>query len=250
MVQPSDGIALVTGASSGIGAATVRRLRADGWPVMALARRKERLDALAEETGCDTHALDLTDGAATEAFARELAPSVVVNNAGSGQGIAGLDKTGADDIELALMTNVAAPFRLLRGALPAMRERGRGHVVNIGSIAGLYPIVSSLYGASKGAVHLMTQNLRVELKGSGVRVTEIAPGRVTSEFYDASGIPDADRARMTDTGITEMRPEDVADAILYALGAPAHVNIGLIELTPTEQALGGVQMMRAEKGLG
>ena len=241
---------LVTGASSGIGAAIVRRLCGDGRDVVALARRKDRLATLAEETGCRTHALDLTDGAAAEAFARDLAPHTIVNNAGSGQGIAGLSKTGPDDIALSLATNVAAPIHLIRGAMPAMAERGRGHVVNIGSIAGLYPIVSALYGAAKGAVHLMTQNLRVELKGSGVRVTEIAPGRTQSEFYDASGIPDEDRSRMTDTGITELTPEDVADAVLYALKAPPHVNIGLIELTPTEQALGGAHLVRATKGLG
>ena len=240
---------LVTGASSGIGAAIVRRLRADDRDVVAVARRKDRLAALADETGCRTHALDLTDGAAAEAFARDLAPHVIVNNAGSGQGIAGLAKTRPDDIALSLATNVAAPIHLIRGAMPAMAERGRGHIVNIGSIAGLYPIVSALYGAAKGAVHLLTQNLRVELKGSGVRVTEIAPGRTQSEFYDASGIPDADRSRMTDTGITELTPEDVADAVLYALGAPPHVNIGLIELTPTEQALGGAHLVRAAKGL-
>ena len=240
--------ALVTGASSGIGAATVRALTKAGYEVVAVARRRDRLDALAEETGCRAEALDLLDFDAADAFVREVAPSVLVNNAGTGHGIAGLEKASEDDMRIAIETNVLAPARLVRAAVPAMRERGTGHIVNIGSIAGLYPIVSALYGATKGAIHLMTQNLRVELKGTGIRVTEVAPGRTTSEFYDAGNLTEEDRTRMTSTGIRELDPEDVASAILYALQAPAHVNVGLIELTPAEQALGGIHMVPNPKG--
>ena len=114
-------------------------------------------------------------------------------------------------------------------------------MVNLGSVAGLYPIVSVVYGASKGAVRLMSQNLRLELRGTGVRVTEICPGRVSTEFYDAA-IPDPEtRDRLKTTGIRELTPDDIAEAILYAVSAPAHVNVSTIELQPVEQVFGGVQ---------
>lgn len=247
MIDTSTGTALVTGASSGIGAALVRAMRARGREVVALARRADRLEALAEETGCRVVALDLRDAGAIEGAVREVAPAVLVNNAGTGHGIAGLHTASADDIATTLATNVAAPLLLTQAAVPLMRERGGGHIVNVGSIAGLYPIVSAVYGATKGAMHLFSQNLRVELRGSGIRVTEVAPGRTASEFYDAAALADETRARLTNTGITEMTSEDVADAIMYALDAPPHVNVGLIELTPTEQALGGVHLTPYER---
>lgn len=234
----SQGRALVTGASSGIGAAIVRRLRASGRPVTALARRRDRLDALAEETGCDVRALDLRDADAIDEAVREIAPLVLVNNAGSGQGYEGLEGTSGEDIATAVETNVVAPLRLARAALPLMRREG-GHVVNIGSIAGLYPINNALYAATKGAVHSMSQNMRVELSGSGVRVTEIAPGRTESEFYDAAGLPPEKRDRFKTLPITVLSADDVAEAVHWALQQPVHVNISLIELVPTEQALGG-----------
>ena len=237
-----DGTVLVTGASSGIGAATVRRLRAAGRDTVALARRRERLDALAEETGCRVEALDMRDFAAVERLAHDLRPAVIVNNAGSGQGFAGLVKATPDEIAASVELNVMAPIHLVRAAVPGMVAAGGGHIVNIGSIAGLYPITSALYGATKGAVHLLSQNLRIELKGTGIRVTEMAPGRVTTEFYDAASLPDDAKAKFKATGITELDPDDVAAAILFALEAPAHVNVGLIELTPTEQALGGAHL--------
>ena len=246
MISTSSGTALVTGASSGIGAAIVRLMRERGREVVALARRAERLEALAAETGCRTATLDLRDAGAIEGLVREVAPAVLVNNAGTGHGIAGLHSTDAEGIATTLATNVAAPVHLVRAAVPIMRAAGGGHIVNIGSIAGLYPIVSALYGATKGAIHLFSQNLRVELRGSGIRVTEIAPGRTESEFYDAAALDAETRTRMTHTGITELRAQDVAAAVLYALDAPPHVNVGLIELTPTEQALGGAHLTPRE----
>ena len=238
-----DGLALVTGASSGIGAAIVRRLREGGREVVATARRADRLEALARETGCRVEALDMRDVAKLEAFARELAPAIIVNNAGSGQGFEGLVNTTEDEIATALATNVAGPLNLARAALPAMISARRGHIVNIGSIAGLYPINNALYAATKGAVHLMSQNLRIELKGTGIRVTEIAPGRVATDFFDVAGLPDATRDKIKNTGITELTADDVASTVMFALDAPAHMNVSLIELTPTEQSPGGVHLV-------
>ncbi|GMG84263.1 SDR family oxidoreductase [Paralimibaculum aggregatum] len=236
--------AIVTGASSGIGAATVRALAGAGAAVTALARRADRLEALAAETGCTPLACDIRDGTALEAALAPLAPDILVNNAGLGAGISGLMGASRAEIAQTIDTNVTALLDTLRILLPGMAARRRGHVVNIGSVAGLYPILSAVYGGSKGAVRLISQNLRLELADTGIRVTEICPGRVTTEFYDAS-VPDpAARAALKDTGIRELDPEDIAAAILYATSAPEHVNISTIELQPRGQAYGGVRFNR------
>lgn len=242
--------ALVTGASSGIGAAVVRVLRARGMVVHALARRADRLRALAEETGCEVHVVDVNDTPALAAVASELAADVLVNNAGLGRGFGNVFAADHEDIDVTIDTNVKAVLHLLRAALPGMVERRRGHVVNIGSVAGLYPINSVLYGASKGAVHLLGMNLRIELAGSGVRVTEICPGRVETEFFDAAIDDPAVRERVKDTGITVLTADDIASAALYALDAPWHVNVSSIELQPTEQHFGGLGFVPVDRERG
>jgi NADP-dependent 3-hydroxy acid dehydrogenase YdfG len=230
--------ALVTGASSGIGAAVVRALSARRITVFAAARRAERLEALAAETGCTPLVLDLRDTRSLYEALGALEVDILVNNAGLGRGFEALFTVRPEDIDTTLGTNVLAAVHVVRATLPGMVERKRGHVVNIGSIAGLYPIKSALYGASKGAVHLLSQNLRVELQGSGVRVTEICPGRVETEFFEIAVGEEA--AKEAYEGFEILVPDDVADAILYALEAPWRVNVGCIELTPTEQHVGGV----------
>ena len=234
--------ALVTGASRGIGAATVTALRRQGLTVHALARRKERLDELAAATGCTTHVLDLRDSNALYGLLGDLEADILINNAGLGRGFEPLFKAAPEDIDTTLGTNVLAATHVLRAVLPSMVARKRGHVVNISSVAGLYPIKSSVYGASKGAVHLLSQNLRLELQGSGVRVTEICPGRVATEFFDVAIDDAALRAKVKDTGIEELTAEDIAGAIMFALDAPWRVNVNLIELQPTEQTFGGFSL--------
>jgi len=238
----TPGIAIVTGASSGIGAGVVRALAGAGWQVHALARRMARLQALANETGCVPHAIDIRDGAALETLAAGLAPDLVVNNAGLGTGFTGLTEARREDIAQTIDTNVTALLDLLRLTLPGMIARRRGHVVNIGSVAGMYPSVSAAYAASKGAVRLMSQSLRLELRGTGVRVTEICPGRVTTEFYEVA-VPDAAlAAKLKATGIRELSPDDIGQAVLYAVSTPPHVNVQTIELQPVEQSFGGVNV--------
>ncbi|MEL6476972.1 MAG: SDR family oxidoreductase [Pseudomonadota bacterium] len=232
--------ALVTGASAGIGAATVRALAGAGAQVHAIARRADRLDALAAETGCRAHAADVTDAQTRKRLTGEIAPDILVNNAGIGAGIGGLVAAEPEEIERTVTTNVTAVLHMLHAFLPGMIARKSGHVVTVGSVAGLYPTISAIYGATKGAMRLMDQNLRLELRGTGIRVTEIQPGRVATEFYEAA-IPDTERRdRLKLTGITELAAEDVAAAILYAASAPPHVNVSTIELQPVEQAFGGV----------
>ncbi len=235
-------LALVTGASSGIGLAIARDLDARGIKVIAVARRAERLKQLELSTNSLSVALDVGNVDAMVELVGQHEPDIIVNNAGTGLGITGLISTDPEDIAASVRTNVEAPIQIVAAALSGMVERKRGHIVNIGSIAGLYPLVSALYGAGKSAVHRLSQNLRVELLGTGVRVTEICPGRVASEFYDAASGDPRDLARMKDSGIDELRPEDVAEAVRFALDAPRHVNVGMIELTPTDQVVGGTPL--------
>ena len=237
--------ALVTGASSGIGAACVRKLRGQGLDVLALARRRERLEALAAETGCRPLVLDIDD---TDAVYRELGAletDVLVNNAGLGRGFEGFLKSSPQDIDEMIRINVSAALHVVRAVGTGMAARKRGHLVNIGSIAGLYPIGFPVYGASKGAIHLFNQHLRIDLKGLGIRVTEICPGRVSTEFFDSAIKTEADRAAFTG-GFQILQPEDIAEAVAYAVGAPWRVNVAMIELTPTEQSPGGAVIAPVE----
>ena len=230
--------ALVTGASSGIGASVVRALTAAGKTVHAVARREDRLQQLADETGCTTHVLDLRDQEALYETIGGLDVDILVNNAGLGRGFEDFSVTPAADIDVTIQVNVLAALHVVRACLGGMKERSRGHIFNIGSVAGLYPVNSTVYGASKGAVHMMSQNLRVELAGSGIRVTEICPGRIETEFFETA-FDDKDAKEKFTKGFEIMQPEDIADAIMYAADAPWRVNIGLIEMTPTEQHMGG-----------
>lgn len=237
--------ALVTGASSGIGAATVRALAGRGIQVHALARRQERLEALADETGCTPLTLDLRDRDAVYDQLSKLEIDIMVGNAGTGRGMEGFLEASPEDIDTTLGVNVLSLVHALRAVLPGMVERKRGHVINLGSTAGLYPLYSVIYGASKGAVHLLNQNLRIELKGSGVRNTEILPGRVLTEIFDIAFDDQEKAAAMKDPGIEQLQPEDIADAIIFALDAPWRMNVNMIEIQPTEQVFGGISMVPA-----
>lgn len=232
--------ALVTGASAGIGRAIAARLCAEGYKVTAVARRSDRLEALAQQTGCTAFQGDVTDADAMGELVSALTPDLLVNNAGIGLAISGLNMVGPEDVARAIATNVTAPIQITQAALPAMKRAGAGHIVNIGSIAGLHTMASALYGAGKTSIHMFSQNLRNELVGTGIRVTEICPGRVTTEFYDHS-TGNIEKTSLGDIPIRALDPEDIAAAVAYAVSAPAHVNIATIELLPTDQAVGGIK---------
>ena len=236
--------ALVTGASSGIGEATVRALSERGIQVYAAARRKEKLGDLATETGCIPLVLDVRDKDAIYSTLNDLEIDILVNNAGLGRGFEALFEANPDDIQTTLETNVIGAAHVIRAVGAGMVKRNRGHVVNIGSVAGLYPINSSVYGASKGAIHSMSQNLRIELKGKRVRVTEICPGRVATNFFNIA-VNDPEKSAKAFEGYEALASEDIADAIMYALDTPWRVNIGTIELSPTEQTFGGMEIIPA-----
>lgn len=239
--------ALVTGASSGIGFATAKALADTGLAVHAVARRADRLRSLAKLPGIVPLVLDLRDTSAVETALSELDIDVLVNNAGTARGFGGLLKASRGDIDATIGTNVAAVYHLLRIVMPQMVRRTRGHIVNIGSTAGLYPGGSAIYGGSKGAIRMLGPNLRLELQGTGVRVTEICPGRVATEIYDAAFDDPETSAAIKKTGINDLKPEDVADAIVYALNAPQRVNVSSIEIVPTEQSYGGMHLVPTER---
>ena len=164
---------------------------------------------------------------------------VLVNNAGLGRMDGTLAQGTLDDISRTIDTNVTALMVATMAFLPAMIRRGSGHVVNLGSMAGLYPLPSATYGASKAAVHRFCTNLRLELLAPA-SVTEICPGRVATEFYDVAVTDPQRRAQSKDSGIKEITAYELADTILYAVNVPAHININRIELQPTEQTYGGM----------
>lgn len=241
MPLSSNDVALVTGASSGIGEATVVALRERGVTVHAAARRLDRLEGLAERTGCIPLELDVRDREAVAEFGRTVPVDVLVNNAGLGRALGSLASADIEEIETTIDTNVTGAIVMIRAVLPGMIERKRGHIVNMSSVLALYPGPAALYGATKGAIHKLSRDLRQELRGTGVRVTEINPGRVTTEFYDVAVDDKEERDRVTDTGIEELTSADVAASVLYAVSAPWRVNISQLEIVPTEQTYGGSQ---------
>ena len=247
MTLSTTDVALVTGASSGIGEATVVALRERGVEVHAAARRLDRLEDLAERTGCIPIELDVRDREAVAEIGERIPVDILINNAGLGRAIGSLLDANLDDIETTVDTNVTAAIHLVRTVLPGMVARHKGHIVNMSSVLALYPSPASLYGATKGAMHKLSRDLRQELRGTGIRVTEINPGRVSTEFYDVAIDDPAERAKMTDTGIEEVTPADVAASIVHVLDAPWRVNISQLEIVPTEQSYGGSQFTPVDR---
>ncbi|MBR03256.1 MAG: SDR family oxidoreductase [Arenicellales bacterium] len=233
--------ALVTGASSGIGAATVRLLAARGIAVHALARRRERLEALAGEGDITVHAVDIRDRSKIYQTLGAFDIDILVNSAGIGSRFDPFHELDPDNIDATLETNVLGTVHAVRAAVPGMVARGRGHIVNIGSIFGLHAIGTSVYGASKGAVHILSQDLRHDLKGTGIRVTEVSPGRTETEIF-ATMTDDLALQDAMAVGFSILTAEDVAEAVVWALDQPWRVNVSLIELTATEQIPGGVDI--------
>ncbi|MBM9504916.1 SDR family NAD(P)-dependent oxidoreductase [Actinacidiphila acididurans] len=237
--------AVVTGASSGIGAATARMLAAAGFHVVLTARRVDRLDALAKELGAEgrgvtVHALDVTDRAAVDAFAESLDRcDVLVNNAG---GAIGTDPVAtADPAEWRSMfeVNVLGVLNVTQALLPALTASGDGTVVIVSSTAGLATYEGGGgYVAAKHGAHVIAETLRLELSGRPVRIIEVAPGMVrTDEFSLNRFHGDSDRAAAVYSGVAEpLTAEDVADTITWAVTRPSHVNVDLLVLRPRAQA--------------
>ncbi|MFF0226295.1 SDR family oxidoreductase [Streptomyces sp. NPDC004629] len=236
--------ALVTGASTGIGAVVVERLARHGLEVHAVARDADRLADLAARTGCVAHAVDITDTDSLTEAVGGLEIDVLVNNAGVSRpgNILTADEWAVDE---QVAVNVRAVLHLLRLLMPGMVQRDLGHIVNISSIAGVYNFGgNTIYHATKAAVHTISRQLRVDGFGRRVRVTEICPGRVETEIFGRL-LGDMEEAqRRYYDGYESLKPGDIADAIEFALGSPRHVNIGHIEILPTFQVPGGLAFER------
>jgi 3-hydroxy acid dehydrogenase/malonic semialdehyde reductase len=239
-------VALVTGATSGIGLACAERLVAEGARVVAAGRRADRLATLAARVGPALHPLplDVRDrdrlpialSTLPAAFAKV---DVLVNSAGLALGLEPAQRARLDDWERMIDTNCRALVHVTRLLLPGMVERSRGHVVNVGSTAGTWPYPGgNVYGGTKAFVRQFSLNLRADLIGTGVRVTNVEPGMAATEFSEVRFHGDAARAGKVYDGMTPLSAADVADAIAWALTRPAHVNVNTVELMPTDQAFG------------
>ncbi len=236
--------ALVTGASSGIGRAIAKALRQAGLEVFALGRNEKALAALETECGAKPIVLDMRDKEGLATFFAEHPVDVVINNAGVLTTRAPFQEIGADDIDAMIDINLKAPLHLARLAVPGMVERKRGHMFFIGSSAGRYPHPNmSIYGTSKAGISMFCDALRCDLHSTGVRVSEIAPGRVKTELYfDLMGAAQA-QAELYD-GYRLIAPEDIATLIITALTLPEHVDVVRMEVFPTAQTVGGGRMAK------
>ena len=231
-------IAAVTGASSGIGEATARMLAAAGFDVVVAARRMDRLHALAAEIGGRAFELDVRDRASVEAFAASLPRlNVLVNNAGGAFGLEPLAQSVDENWRLMWETNVFGLMLVTRACLPALEASGAGHIVNVGSIAGLesYPGGAG-YTSAKHGVVAITETLRLELLGKPIRVTEVDPGMVETEFSLVRFSGDEARATKVYDGVDPLVAHDIADCITWVVTRPPHVNIDHMRVTPLQQA--------------
>ena len=230
--------AVVTGASSGIGAATVERLRAEGFEVVAGARRMDRLQTLSDRTGARAIVLDVTRRDSVEAFARQIERcDVLVNNAGGALGLESVAESIDEHWRTMWESNVFGLMLMTRALLPKLEASGNGHIVNIGSIAGIetYPGGAG-YTSVKHAVRAISHTLRLELVGKPVHVTEIDPGLVATEFSLVRFDGDHERAAKVYEGMTPLTPEDIADCIAWCVTRPWHVNIDEMVVRPLAQA--------------
>ena len=246
-------IVFVTGASAGFGEAIARTFVRGGHKVVATARRKDRLQALAQELGDALLPLelDVRDRAACEALPGQLpaefaAIDVLVNNAGLALGLEPAHQASLDDWQTMIDTNCTGLVQVTRAFLPGMVERNRGHVFNLGSIAGRWPYPGgNVYGATKAFVRQFSLNLRADLIGTALRVTDVEPGLCGgTEFSNVRFHGDDDKAAKVYADVQPLTAEDIADSVYWIATRPAHVNINTIELMPVAQAFGALPVHR------
>lgn len=247
MISLKGKVVFITGASSGIGMACASAFAAEGAKLLLGARRVERLETLAKEMG-EKNAVDVRplkiDVTRYEELEKTLLrlPSewkeveVLVNNAGLSQKMGKLYEADVKDWDTMIDTNVKGLLYVTRLILPGMVERGRGHVINIGSVAGVevYP-GGNVYCASKSAVRTLSHGLRMDVHGKSIRVTNVQPGMTKTEFTLVRWKGDQDRSDKFYEGVDHLWPEDVAEAVLFCATRPPHVNIGELTITPTDQ---------------
>ncbi|HVG58243.1 MAG TPA: SDR family NAD(P)-dependent oxidoreductase [Hyalangium sp.] len=244
--------ALVTGASSGIGEACAITLAQAGARLVLAGRRSDRLEAVAAKLPTPSHVveLDVRSRGDVEAVLSSLpAPfgevDILINNAGLGLGLDPAHTASLDDWDAMIDTNCKGLVYVTRAVLPGMVQRNRGHVVNLGSVAATYPYPGgSVYGATKAFVHQFSQMLKADLVGTLVRVTDVQPGNVETEFSVVRFHGDTERARKVYEGMTPLSAADIADIVLFCVTRPAHVNLNVIEVMPADQGFGPFNIKR------
>lgn len=245
----------ITGATSGFGEACARKFAAAGWSLVLTGRRAERLDALCAELSNQTEVhgltLDVRDRQAMTTALDNLPSSFakltgLINNAGLALGIEPAPKCDLDDWDTMVDTNIKGLLYSTRLLLPRLIAHGKGaSIVNLGSVAGNYPYPGShVYGASKAFVKQFSLNLRCDLVGTGVRVTNIEPGMCESEFSLVRFAGDKERYDKTYAGVDPIQPQDIADTIFWVMNQPANININSLELMPVAQTWGGFAVAR------
>ena len=238
MANTTRGTAVITGASSGIGAATAVRLANEGFDVVLGARRMDKLREVAEASGGRALPLDVSDGGSVAAFAQEITElDVLVNNAGLASGLQPVGELEEDRVRLMMETNVLGLLRTTQALLPKLEAGDGGHIVNVGSIAGFetYPGGAG-YTASKHAVRAISQTMRIDLLGRPIRITEVSPGMVETEFSMVRFDGDLDKAAKVYEGVKPLTGDDVADCIAWAVTRPRHVDVDEIVVRPVAQA--------------
>ncbi|HDR9057745.1 SDR family NAD(P)-dependent oxidoreductase [Burkholderia vietnamiensis] len=251
--ETSRGVAVVTGASSGFGWAICHRLARDGYQIVAAARRIERLHQLKEALGDAVLPIELDvrdPGAVIQAQTTVLNAvghvDVLVNNAGLALGLERAQEAKLEDWQAMIDTNVTGLTRVTHAFLPSMVERGRGHVINLGSVAGTYPYPGgNVYGATKAFVAQFSLNLRADLAGTGVRVTDLQPGLCGgTEFSFVRFRGDEKRATSLYDGVDPLMPEDIAETVSWVASLPPHFNVNAMEIMPTAQSFAALNVSR------
>jgi NADP-dependent 3-hydroxy acid dehydrogenase YdfG len=240
---------LITGATSGFGAACARRFAAGGWRLILTGRRRERLESLQAELGdavASALVFDVRERRAVAAALQDLPEiDVLLNNAGLALGLESAWQADLDDWETMVDTNIKGVMYCTRALLPGMVARNRGHIINIGSTAGSWPYPGGhIYGATKAFVLQFSRNLRADLLGTRVRVTNLAPGMAESEFSQVRFKGDEQRAAKVYQGAEPLRPEDIAEIVFFVANLPSHVNVNALEVMPVDQAWGPLAVHR------
>jgi len=249
--------AMITGGTSGFGEACARLFSAQGWKVIITGRRQQRLESLQSELGGvdNVHicCFDITDhSAVVRAFEKLPAAfsevDVLVNNAGLALGMEPAYEANIDDWERMVDTNIKGVMYCTRTALPMMKQRGQGYIINIGSIAGNWPYPGgNVYCASKAFVRQFSLALRADLLGTGIRITNIEPGNAETEFSMVRFKEDGQRAENVYQNTTALTADDIANTVLWLANTPEHMNVTTMEVMPTEQATGPLAIYRRDK---
>jgi NADP-dependent 3-hydroxy acid dehydrogenase YdfG len=253
-----SGIVFITGASSGFGEACARRFARAGNPLVISARREERLQALKSELSKHTEVvsvpLDVRNRDAVESVIQELPESfreisVLINNAGLALGLGSADTADLDQWDTMVDTNIKGLMYCTRAVLPGMVERKRGHIVNIGSVASSWPYPGgNAYGGTKAFVKQFSRNLRTDLSGKNIRVTNIEPGMSETEFSLVRFNGDAEKAEQIYEGMRPLSGEDIAEIVYWVSSLPSHINVNAMEIMPVSQAWGPLVVDRKNPG--